>query len=452
MGFRLCSLTAAACVGLSLVSGGLRAEPLFFYDWESSNPFTKVDALELNYECEMQVNTGANWNLFSDGAHFRSPTRAGRAERNYKACYYSQYDLPENFESGLYASVWVFEDNEHNKPNMGIELRDAFGSEAAILGIITPDVPGVNPENPNNYQNPNFTAVYKSLFGTDTFNIDPNIKRRQGWRQYTIRINGASNSPGDIQFFIDNQKVAEAARYIPFGFNQMRVGSGLYSYTFYWYDDILVDTWTDVDSIADAITKEPGTSIQIPGSVVTAWMPPVKGPKPSPEYNSFVNEPRGQFWVQDPNQPGVGLKILSATAVNPGDEVRALGQITEKNGQRVLEAATVEIVSTNNPDPAPALFIQNRIADTGAGLKPAVLVETSGKLMVKGTGYIVIDDGSNLRTAEGATGLKVYTTAGDSYQIGDFLTVKGVVDAQAVGGNPYPVLISRYASDISKKD
>ncbi len=162
-----------------------------------------------------------------------------------------------------------------------------------------------------------------------------------------------------------------------------------------------------------------------------------------------------------------GLRIVSTDPVEVGQRVTVAGVMATQDGERYIPATQVKQmpVPEGSLTPAP-LGVTNKNTGGGpAGAAPGVRggvgVNNVG-LLARAFGWVTavvpdgfyINDGSNLASDGGNTGLKVATTgllAGRTIgvpEVGRYVTVTGAIGARQVESVIYPVIRPRAQSDL----
>lgn len=127
----------------------------------------------------------------------------------------------------------------------------------------------------------------------------------------------------------------------------------------------------------------------------------------------------GAFYVEEQDR-SAGVRVLSTASVALGDGVICLGTLGTLNGERVLNASTVEVVSSGNA-PADVVGLTNRAVVEGLTGK-GLLIKTWGRVLATGSGDFTVSDGS-------AAPLKVRCGTLVQPNPGDYVLVTGVCGA-----------------------
>ncbi len=149
--------------------------------------------------------------------------------------------------------------------------------------------------------------------------------------------------------------------------------------------------------------------------------------------------PGDRFYVQYLRTFGIGVKSLEDCAA--GSMVTFTGRLKKINGETLIDASTAQVLGTGNPIPRPLGLV---IEDLG-GIGPTpgyctvtgasgpynigLRVKVWGRVTYSETGFFYLDDGSNVPTDPGRTGVKVYGTAPGS----TYLEVTGISGSETSG-------------------
>jgi DNA/RNA endonuclease YhcR with UshA esterase domain len=158
---------------------------------------------------------------------------------------------------------------------------------------------------------------------------------------------------------------------------------------------------------------------------------------------------RTDAYVQD--ESGRGINIFSADPPDPllarGNRVRITGTVEEFQGVTEITNYTIQLISTDNPLPAPLVLTTSGAGNTDL---EGTYVQTSGLITDIATftdaTNIVIDDGSGgvLVRVWGSTGIDV-----SSFTTGQSLTVTAVMDIFSGAAQLTPSVQSELSSQIS---
>lgn len=172
----------------------------------------------------------------------------------------------------------------------------------------------------------------------------------------------------------------------------------------------------------------------------------------------------GYYYIQDWD-PVAGIRVVSPNnEVQVGDVVNVYGTISSGTPERIITAASDEIIGTcvlpevrtlNNRAVGGETSGLNPGATGGAGLNNVgLVVKTFGKVLSyqddPAGGYVFwIDDGSGVLSASGKTGIKVYC---EFPPFDEVVAVTGVVSLEEDNGRNVPVLLTRDFDDIEPLD
>jgi hypothetical protein len=249
------------------------------------------------------------------------------------------------------------------------------------------------------------TDGYKVLDGTLGKQLVP---RRQGWRKYTILVNGYTGTAGDVQFLIDDKWVYDGKRMssIPPGggapIDTIVLGSRWWSHETYWFDQAdfgTIETPTDCSLISEANAQPDETWVTLTGKVVAGCF--TKGPFPG--YLAIEeNDRSAALWVSTSYVANVW------PATNEAERVTVKGIMrTNEAGMRYLDAIQMSRAATSAGQPK---VLGTILRSLGSPALDGKLVKVWGKVVnapamspptVKGQErkgdwrrYFVIDDGS----------------------------------------------------------
>ena len=162
----------------------------------------------------------------------------------------------------------------------------------------------------------------------------------------------------------------------------------------------------------------------------------------------------GKFYVEESNRTS-GIRVNSGDSVDVGQMVTVYGIMGIADGceRAILSPKVIKESSTSAPSIDPVMIIGNAVgggafnANTpgitnGTGLyNVGMLVRMAGSVgSILADGF-VLNDGSNIKTEDGETGIKVYT--GSSSSPGSFAVVTGVVSCYSVDDKVYPMILAR---------
>jgi hypothetical protein len=144
-----------------------------------------------------------------------------------------------------------------------------------------------------------------------------------------------------------------------------------------------------------------------------------------------------------------GIKVLADTTAAPGSLVRVTGVLDTENGERVVRYADIK-TGTGTGTTKPMIVSGKALSGkTGVGglQNMGLLVKVAGQIRSSGTGWFVLDDGSQVTTANGTKGIKVRCD-GITPPTTGFRAVTGISTTELVNGVNYPVVRVRFATDI----
>lgn len=142
------------------------------------------------------------------------------------------------------------------------------------------------------------------------------------------------------------------------------------------------------------------------------------------------------FFIEEADRTAGIRCVQPSTTLAAGDLVDIQGTLGTANGERVIAAATHAVAGTT--DKVKPMAISGKAL--GIGLNPLGLeVTLSGNVKAVGSGWFVIDDGSKLTSARGASGIEV-RCEGSPTSTGAYVAATGVLCRELVDGNPVTVL------------
>lgn len=162
----------------------------------------------------------------------------------------------------------------------------------------------------------------------------------------------------------------------------------------------------------------------------------------------------GCFYIQEPGSP-FGLKVVSATPANPGDQVDVCGVMKGSGAERYLDATGNGVIAATGPGGPYPVFMTT--ASLGGilfnaytpgvlnGLGPnniGLLVTTCGKFVYVDAHTFLIEDGS---------GGDVKSVVPDGITLNPswaYVTVTGISSCESVGGELHRLLRVRRQADI----
>jgi len=164
----------------------------------------------------------------------------------------------------------------------------------------------------------------------------------------------------------------------------------------------------------------------------------------------------GEFYIESLDR-SAGIKVVSSEDVSEGDVMDLYGTIGRNDVERVFTPTSVSVIGS---DSVKALYMCNRaVGGAGDALVPGVsgavglnnvglLVKTSGKVTFVGSGYIYINDGSNLMGKSGRKGVKVSPAETGNLRAGSTVVVTGISTLETDGITYWPLIRTRRGSDV----
>ena len=167
------------------------------------------------------------------------------------------------------------------------------------------------------------------------------------------------------------------------------------------------------NSLGDVKTLDDGDTIYLKGETVTAVFD-------------------GCFFIEEQSRCAGIRCIQSGTSVNSGEIVDIIGVVSTLNGERVINVTQV----TNNSSVASESAIKpiglcGRAIYIGKPDPLGLYVRIWGKVADIGSGYVLIDDGSNIASYDGKAGI-VATYPGTSLNVGDTVYATGIICHEVV--------------------
>lgn len=204
-------------------------------------------------------------------------------------------------------------------------------------------------------------------------------------------------------------------------------------------------------SIAAAKNAAEGSLVKLSGVTVSAQF--------------YTDGPALESCAVQTADRGSGIRIVSASAVNPGDIVDVKGSVATVNGERVINAVSVVVDSTGNPAPSPlaasgkstgggVFGLQGAVADDATASTPimnaglnnvGLLMRLCGVVTASSdtgnySGFFYVDDGSAIKDGSGNTGIMCRPPANTDGSaaplplVGDYVTVSGVMGVRQLNG------------------
>lgn len=170
------------------------------------------------------------------------------------------------------------------------------------------------------------------------------------------------------------------------------------------------------------------TEVQVPSKIVTAG----------------VDQLGAMFYVQEAGSP-MGIRVNSTdTAIHEGDVRTVFGTLSTVDGERCIDCALADLVSTGNTVPRPCGILAGVVGGVGAGRPYGVdntgaLLRTWGLVTATGADYFILTD---------AAGSQLKVMCGSLTKPSGLVAVTGACGKTATGGVA-PVLRARKQSDIT---
>jgi hypothetical protein len=347
--------------------------------------------------------------LTNQNNHIRTPgVNGARSQANYRSTWNSQHALGASYGSNVYLKCWIFEDDDipwpypllpghtdEEWPDGYITLLNsawladpgAAGADAFSIGVMG-EIGRVNGR---------FRAFFDdcSIYTTadDYVPLDGNgaplVPRRQGWRKYTILVNGFTGNPGDVQFLIDDKVVYDGLRKEGAAFDTIVLGAKWWTYETYYYDQVefgTIETAVPCITISEAKALPDETWVSLQSKVVAGCfsysdLPPTPPAydRPSPGYLAIEEDDRSSaLWVSSSYQASVSSESNLAERVS----VRGIMR-TNEAGMRYLDA--IEITRASDPESQPRV-LGTTLRNLGSSLLDGRLVKVWGKV-VNAPGY-----------------------------------------------------------------
>lgn len=306
----------------------------------------------------------ASWpheDLKGDISHIRTPgINSARVWVNYHVTYNSQHFLNGVYGDNHYLKCWIFEDNDipfggyfsEYVPNSVMALLGTDSGEFLSIGVMGSAGYGIATKKWFlNCAVESASDGKVALDGTSGTVLTP---RRQGWRKYTILINGYTGNPGDVQYLIDDKVVFNGTRApaLPPDTGGAKVDTivlglkSVWTYETYWFDQIefgTIEIPVPCATIAEAKELPDGTWVQLDHKVVTGCF--TKSPFPG-YFAVEENDRSAGLWVSSSYQANV------AAATHEAEDVSIKGiMYTNEAGMRYLDAIEVTRFQTLAPQP-----------------------------------------------------------------------------------------------------
>lgn len=278
----------------------------------------------------------------------------------------------------------------------------------------------------------NYCAVYTATDNYLPLNQIPpqTVQRRQGWRKYTILINGYTGNAGDVQFFVDDKLAYNGRRAVePDGgaapVDAIVLGAKWWTYENYYFDQVefgRIDTPRLCATISEAKALPDGTWIDLaPKTVVGKFIV-----SPMPGYVAVEEDDRSAaLWISSSYQAVIN------TSTGTSDKLQIKGIMrTNEAGMRYLDAIQISKSASGVKQPR---VLAIRLKDLDSPIIDGRLVKVCGK--------VEYASGSSIRGQERPGDWRRYFLISDGSRGGP---VKCYYDNIISGIDPYPVV---YAGD-----
>ena len=191
-------------------------------------------------------------------------------------------------------------------------------------------------------------------------------------------------------------------------------------------------------SVGAARGSADGTPVSLTQGIVTAVFP-------------------GEFYVESPDR-SAGIKVVSVVSVQEQDKVYVAGFVSSDSTERIVADASVTVTGSGTIEP---LFLTNSaLGGSGDSVVPGasgavglnnvgLLIRTSGRIILVGTDYIYIDDGSKVDAASGQIGVKVSVSAPHTFQVASYALVTGISALETDGPEFRRLIRTRRNSDVT---
>lgn len=199
----------------------------------------------------------------------------------------------------------------------------------------------------------------------------------------------------------------------------------------------------DVPTIGAAKAEKDGTIVTITNPMVVTF-----------GALSLLDGETQFFYMQDPDGTA-GIRVVNDQVFpNINDTVLVSGRIdTNANGERVILNSDVQVVGTgstvirtvNNQNVGGKGYVdKNGVVRTGGLLNQGLLVRTFGEIKKAEffPDYFILDDGADMWNGTDTKGIKVLQSMSFP-QVGNYVSIVGIVSAEMVDGKMVPVLRAR---------
>jgi len=331
----------------------------------------------------------------------RTPGVKGvRSHPNWRDAWNSQHPLGASYGSNVYLKCWIWEDNDitwpptvanEQWPNGYITLLNsawlvnpnAAGADAFSIGVMG-EIGRVNEEIKDFYDN---CCIYTTTDYYQVLNGDgvPLVPRRQGWRKYTILVNGFTGNPGDVQFLIDDKVVYDGLRKAGATFDTIVLGARWWTAESYYYDQVefgTIQTPVNCGTISEANALPDETWVTLQSKVVAGcfgysdlpFSPPYYD-KPPPGYVTIEEGDRSSaLWVSSSYQASIDPGTNLAERINVKGIMR-----TNEAGMRYLDA--IEITRVASDPVSQPRVLGTTLRSVGSPLLDGKQVKVWGKVV-----------------------------------------------------------------------
>ena len=321
-----------------------------------------------------------------------------RSWTTWRGTWNSQHPLGASYGSNVYLKCWIWEDsdkpwpptNSEFWPNGYITLLNsawlvnpsAAGADACSIGVMG-EIGRLNLANRDFYDD---CCVYTTTDYYQVLNGDgvPLVSRRQGWRKYTILVNGFTGNPGDVQFFIDDKLVYNGLRKAGAAFDTIVLGARWWTYVTYYYDQVefgTIQTPVNCTTIPEANALPDETWVSLESKIVSGCFgysdlpySPNGYDKPAPGYVTIEEGDRsGALWVSTSYPASIDPGTNLAERINVKGIMR-----TNEAGMRFLDA--IEITNASDPVGQPRV-LGTTLRSVGSPLLDGEQVKVWGKVV-----------------------------------------------------------------------